>query len=121
MITEKKLKELQWYDFSIMDFKDGKIVLILLVDTEEKSIKLLELFYDFDLKVYINETTGIISLDVTFNNSELNVRYDTGKTVKDYFPLTWLLEKKVNYLTTGFKDEDGQIFYNKNLYPISKA
>jgi hypothetical protein len=121
MITEKLLQELKWNDFAIMDFKDGKIVLIFLVESSDKANRLRELFYDFDLKVYVNQTTKIVTIGISFNNSEFNIGYDTGRTAKDYFPLTWLLESKVNYLTTGFKDPDGQIHYNKNLYKLEMA
>ncbi|CAH0265757.1 MULTISPECIES: hypothetical protein [unclassified Pedobacter] len=121
MITEKQLKELSWSDFSIMDLTEGKIALILLCDSTEKATQLRELFYDFDVVVYLNEETQKVSFKVTFNNSEFEVFYKTDKTVADYFPLSWLLDKKVNYLTTGYREPNGNIQYHLDLFKLAKG
>jgi hypothetical protein len=125
-LTEEALREVKCYDYSIQQLPTGKDVLILMCENIEGRNQLNEILHShpFDLKVFIEETTGDYILHFDFIDTDLVFRLKTGRNEKTYPPVTRLKEQKVKFITTGVWGEDteqGQMCeYHSNLMRLGE-
>lgn len=102
-ITIEDLNDIQCYEFSIQTSSTNKDFLILICNDKEKSRKLNEILHQhaFDLKIFIDDSTGNYSLQFEFIESEIVFKLDTGKNELSYPPLKKLKESQIKFITTG--------------------
>jgi hypothetical protein len=102
-LTEKELADAQCTDFSIQTMPNGLDGLILMCKGKEISAKLMEILRNnaFNLGVSIDEKTDNYSLEFHFIDSDLALRFDTGRNEGDYPPLAKLKNRQIRFITTG--------------------
>ena len=102
-ITKEILEEVMITDISIQTIPEGQDLLILICHDKESSRKLQKIISDnpYDLRVYVDETTGNYTINIEFIESEYAMEFVTGKNETSYPPIQKLRDKKITFITTG--------------------
>lgn len=120
-MTEQDLQDAKIQDISILEIENNQKLLILLCDNAESSQRLYDIISttNYNLTVSVNENNEY-NLKIDFIDTDYIMYFASGRTVENYFPITWLAESKVSLITTGFKGEGQQRFWNDNYLNLKK-
>jgi hypothetical protein len=107
-VTEKDLNDVGCHDFSIQTLPNGHDVLILMCKHMEGARSLMEIFRNnnYDIKVFIDESTKGYSLLFEFIDTDIAFKLETGRSETSYPPVVKLKEEKIKFITTGTWGED---------------
>jgi len=120
------MNAVQCYDMSIQTLPSGKDFLILMCKEKDGSNKLNEPLNQnpFDLKIYIDESSGNYSLVFEFIDSDIAFKLQTGRNEDNCPPLKKIKGNQIKFITTGIwtgKSRQGRTCeYNKQLLRLGQ-